>query len=72
VLALSDRIAGVARDQRPRGSLSITVQRTDGRWLRSRPAIRSGRQRSRLPMLSSRRSSATARVMRCSRCRMRV
>jgi 2-methylcitrate dehydratase PrpD len=31
VLALSDRIAGVARDQRPRGSLSITVQRTDGR-----------------------------------------
>jgi 2-methylcitrate dehydratase PrpD len=30
VLALSDRIAGVARDQRPRGSLSITVQRTDG------------------------------------------
>src|ERR1700730_17000245 len=31
VLALSDRFAGVARDQRPRGSLSITVQRTDGR-----------------------------------------
>src|ERR1700758_3976968 len=31
VLPLSDRIAGVARDQRPRGSLSITVQRTDGR-----------------------------------------
>ena len=26
-----DRIAGVARDHRPRGSLSITVQRTDGR-----------------------------------------
>src|SRR6266404_4129389 len=31
VLALSDRIAGVARAHRPRGSLSITVQRTDGR-----------------------------------------
>ena len=31
VLALSDRIAGVARDQRSRGSLSITVQRIDGR-----------------------------------------
>ncbi len=31
VLALSDRIAGVARDGRPKGSLSITVQRTDGR-----------------------------------------
>jgi 2-methylcitrate dehydratase PrpD len=31
VLSLSDRIAGVARDHRPRGSLSITVQRTDGR-----------------------------------------
>ena len=31
VLALSDRIAGFARDQRSRGSLSITVQRTDGR-----------------------------------------
>jgi 2-methylcitrate dehydratase PrpD len=31
VLSLADRIAGVARDQRPRGSLSITVQRTDGR-----------------------------------------
>ena len=31
VLALSDRIAGVAGDQRPRGSLSITVQRIDGR-----------------------------------------
>src|SRR6202140_779419 len=31
VLSLSDRITGVARDHRPRGSLSITVQRTDGR-----------------------------------------
>src|ERR1700747_786637 len=31
VLSLSDRIAGVARDHRPRGSLSITVQRTGGR-----------------------------------------
>jgi 2-methylcitrate dehydratase PrpD len=31
VLHLSGRIAGVAREQRPRGSLSITVQRTDGR-----------------------------------------
>ena len=31
VLALSDRIAGVARDSRPKGSFSITVQRTDGR-----------------------------------------
>jgi 2-methylcitrate dehydratase PrpD len=31
VLALSDRIAGVARDSRPKGSLSITVQTTDGR-----------------------------------------
>ena len=31
VLSLSDRIAGVARDHRPRGSLIITVQRTDGR-----------------------------------------
>ncbi len=31
VLALSDRIAGVARDGRPKGSLSIAVQRTDGR-----------------------------------------
>jgi 2-methylcitrate dehydratase PrpD len=31
VLSLSDRIAGVARDHWPRGSLSITVQRTDGR-----------------------------------------
>ncbi len=31
VLSLSDRIAGVAREHRSRGSLSITVQRTDGR-----------------------------------------
>jgi 2-methylcitrate dehydratase PrpD len=31
VLALSDRIAGAARDGRPKGSLSITVQRSDGR-----------------------------------------
>jgi 2-methylcitrate dehydratase PrpD len=31
VLALSDRIAGVAREGRPKGSLSITVQRIDGR-----------------------------------------
>ena len=31
VLALSDRIAGVARDGRPKASLSITVERTDGR-----------------------------------------
>jgi 2-methylcitrate dehydratase PrpD len=31
VLALSDRIAGVARDGRPNRSLSITVRRTDGR-----------------------------------------
>ena len=31
MLALSDRIAGVAREGRPKGSLSITVQRTDGR-----------------------------------------
>ena len=30
-LALSDRIAGVARDGRSKRSLSITVQRTDGR-----------------------------------------
>ncbi len=31
VMGLSDRIAGVAREGRPKGSLSITVQRTDGR-----------------------------------------
>jgi 2-methylcitrate dehydratase PrpD len=31
VLALSDRIVGRARDSRPKGSLSITVCRTDGR-----------------------------------------
>ncbi len=31
VLALSDRIAGIAREGRPKGWLSITVQRTDGR-----------------------------------------
>jgi 2-methylcitrate dehydratase PrpD len=31
VLALADRIDGVARDSRPKGSLSVTVQRTDGR-----------------------------------------
>jgi 2-methylcitrate dehydratase PrpD len=31
VLSLSDRITGVARDHRPRGSLSITLKRTDGR-----------------------------------------
>jgi 2-methylcitrate dehydratase PrpD len=31
VLALVDRIAGVAREGRPKGWLSITVQRTDGR-----------------------------------------
>lgn len=31
VLALSDRIVGVAREDRPKRSLSITVQHTDGR-----------------------------------------
>src|SRR4051812_21426040 len=31
VLALSERIASVAREGRPKGSLAITVQRTDGR-----------------------------------------
>jgi 2-methylcitrate dehydratase PrpD len=31
VLALADRIAGVARDGRPKGSLSITVRRAQGR-----------------------------------------
>ena len=31
VLALSDRIVGVAREARPKRSLSITVRRTDGR-----------------------------------------
>jgi 2-methylcitrate dehydratase PrpD len=31
VLALSDRIIGVAREGRPKGSLSIAVQTTDGR-----------------------------------------
>ena len=31
VLSLSDRIAGIAREGRAKGSLSITVQRTDGR-----------------------------------------
>ena len=31
VLALADRIVGVTREDRPKGSLSITVQRTDGR-----------------------------------------
>ncbi|HEV2334360.1 MAG TPA: MmgE/PrpD family protein [Stellaceae bacterium] len=34
VLALSDRIAGVAREGRTKGSLGITVQRTDGRLVR--------------------------------------
>src|SRR5262249_56009520 len=31
VLALADRIAGVAREGRPKGSLCITVKRTNGR-----------------------------------------
>src|SRR5580704_12014639 len=31
VLSLADRIAGVARDHRPRGSFGITVERTGGR-----------------------------------------
>jgi 2-methylcitrate dehydratase PrpD len=31
VLALSDRITGVAREGRPKGSFRITVERTDGR-----------------------------------------
>ena len=31
VLALSDRIAGIAREGRKKGSLSITVRKTDGR-----------------------------------------
>ena len=31
VLALSDRVAGIKREGRPKGSRSITVQRTDGR-----------------------------------------
>jgi 2-methylcitrate dehydratase PrpD len=31
VVSLSDRIVGVARDHRPKGSLSITVKWTDGR-----------------------------------------
>ena len=31
VLALSDRLAGIGREGRPKGSLSITVQRADGR-----------------------------------------
>jgi 2-methylcitrate dehydratase PrpD len=31
VLDLADRIAGVARDERPKGSLAVTVQTTDGR-----------------------------------------
>jgi 2-methylcitrate dehydratase MmgE/PrpD-like protein len=43
-----------------------------GVLLPSRPAIQLGRQRSRSPMLSSRLSSATARVMRRGRCRMQV
>lgn len=34
VLALSDRIAGAAADGRRKGSLSITVRRTDGRSVR--------------------------------------
>ena len=33
VLALSDRIEGVAWDQRAKGALSVTVRRTDGRAL---------------------------------------
>ena len=36
VLALSDRITGVAREGRPRRSLSITVRRTDGRSVTDR------------------------------------
>jgi 2-methylcitrate dehydratase PrpD len=31
ILALSDRIAGIARRERRKGSFSITVQRTEGR-----------------------------------------
>ena len=36
VLALSDRIAGVAREGRPRRLLSIAVRRTDGRSVTDR------------------------------------
>ena len=72
VLALSDRIAGVARDGRPKGRSASRCKGPTGARLRSRPPIRSGRRKSRSPMLSSRPSSATARAMRCGRCRTQV
>jgi tungstate ABC transporter binding protein WtpA len=46
VLALSDRIAGGAREGRAKGSLAITVQRTGARS-RSRSPIPSGHHKSR-------------------------
>jgi hypothetical protein len=72
VLALSDRIAGIARVTDREGRPASRFKGPTGAWLRSRPLIPSGRQISRSPMLSSRPSSATARIMRCSRCRKRV
>src|ERR1700719_3669878 len=53
VLALSDRIAGVARESRPKGSLSITVRRTDRRSVTGEATDPLGRRRSRLAMLRS-------------------
>ena len=43
-----------------------------GAQLPSRPALQLGHQKNRSPMLCSKPSSATARAMRCSRCRMQV
>jgi hypothetical protein len=72
VLALSDRIAGIAQDGRPKGSFSITVQRTDGRLVTVEATDPIGSPDKPLTNAQLEASSATARVMRCSRCRRRV
>ena len=72
VLTLSDRIAGVARDGLPKGSLGITVQRTDRRSVTVEATDPIGSPEKPLTNAQLEASSATARVMRCSRCRRRV
>jgi len=72
VLALSDRIAGVARHGRPNRSLSITVQRTDGRSVTVEACDPIGSPERPLTNAQLEARSATARVMRRRRCRMQV
>jgi 2-methylcitrate dehydratase PrpD len=70
VLALSDRIAGTAREDRPKRSLSIAVRHTDGRAVTIEATDPVGSPKKPLSDAGFAASSAIAHATPCGRCPM--